>query len=308
MATQHPRDRSRNMVALLLVMVHPAAIFCAFARLRLYHVMNSGMLLRVFAAGFVLSIFAASHEKVTQFILLHLTMGHSNLDKAIGATAFAGGPYSVGASLAFFVILSFGTTAFVEEVFKLGTSTSRVLLYGVGNQYSSDAALTAGRRRQRAMSAVSLAVAGASGFATIENIVYCCRAYENSTHTFGSLAYWNMALYRLVVVATLHVICGILTGTNLARRDLIMTRSHGRDESQGMILRCAVPAILLHGSYNLMVNILHAKELQNHVHHSIILWAVGSLALAAGLYAVKLSGIALQNELRGNRREGIEFV
>ena len=148
-ATQHPRDRSRNMVALLLVMVHPAAIFCAFARLRLYHVMNSGMLLRVFAAGFVLSIFAASHEKVTQFILLHLTMGHSNLDKAIGATAFAGGPYSVGASLAFFVILSFGTTAFVEEVFKLGTSTSRVLLYGVGNQYSSDAALTAGKAKAR---------------------------------------------------------------------------------------------------------------------------------------------------------------
>jgi RsiW-degrading membrane proteinase PrsW (M82 family) len=323
----------RCALSLLAIAAHPAALYWAYARLRLSQHARAGSVRRVFAVGAVLSVFAASYEQVAQFVLAR-GLGYASSDAAIAAhsapfarAAGAGtGPMSarsVVASLAFFVSLSYGTTALVEEAFKLGASKSQPLAPDGEEEDGGGSGGGSGgsggesgrmRRRQRAMAAVTLAVAGASGFATIENVVYLigpsvALMFNGSSPGGATVSpshveyeYWNMAVYRLVVVATLHVICGVLTGANIARRDLTQTSplSGGKNlpANNVTVLWCALPAIFLHGSYNLLVNLLHAAELQSHVHHTGTLWGVGVLVLAAGLLSVKAAGDALQNELR----------
>lgn len=106
-----------------------------------------------------------------------------------------------------------------------------------------------------------------------------------------------MVVYRLVVVATLHVICGMLTGANLAQRDYIKT---GDKSGKTMLLWVAVPAILLHGSYDLLVNLLHAEEIHSRMHHPGVLWCIGGIALAAGICGCSVIAKQLRDELRGS--------
>ena len=303
-------------LSLLAIAVQPVALYWAFRRFRLSRYVRECNMLRVFAAGFFVAILAASYEQVAQFVLARM-MGFVSSDVALAAHSVSfGGPgrttvRSVAGSLTFFVLLSYGTTALVEEVLKLGASRSQTQHQYADNEDEGSRHDDRKSRRQRVMVAVSLAVAGSCGFATIENIVYLivpsvAQIFKgNSANSagdkdgmiiFSHSEYWNMVLYRIMVVATLHVICGVLTGANVARRDLMHVAHKSTEHST--VLWCAVPAVILHGSYNLMVNLLHAEELHSHAHHTVTLWGVGALALAAGLLSTKVAGDALQNELR----------
>ena len=305
--------KSRCALSLLVITIQPAALYWGFWSFRLSRYVRECSALCVFAAGFFLSIFAASYEQVAQFVLARV-MGYVSSDVALAAHSVSLGGVgrttvrSVVGSLSFFVLLSYGTTALVEEVFKLGASKSQALCQYVENEEDGNKEDNRGCRRHRAMAALILAVAGASGFATIENIVYLIGPSVaqffngniadsaggiDSTVKSSDVEYWNMALYRVIVVATLHVICGVLTGANIAHRDLV---------KRGTVLWCLAPAVILHGSYNLLINILHAKELRMHAHHTSVLWGIGVLALAAGVLFVKVAGETLQNELRASRK------
>ncbi len=273
-------DPRRNLLVLALVAVHPAVLLAAFRRLRLERFVPLDTALRVFAAGFLpAAVLAASWERVAQHAVARL-FGHDDVGAATAATSFAGGHrHSLLASCLFFLLVSYGTTSAVEEVLKLGTARS------VRAPAVTEAGHAQRRRRARSLASIILAVAGAAGFATVENLVYLAF----SPHS------WDVEplLFRIAFPASLHLLCGLLTGARLARRD------HRRGTARkGSLLRAATPAILVHGTYDLAVNVLHAAELRYHRHFWLLLWATGLLVLAAGLVATALVLDWLRADLR----------
>jgi RsiW-degrading membrane proteinase PrsW (M82 family) len=268
-----------SLFEIFLLSVHPASLLYTYHKLNCHTFVPLDSAWRVFAAGFLPgALLAASWEHTSKMLLYVL----------FGATSTVPNK-SMMSNLIFLIFMSYGTTSMVEELFKMGVARSKSVACCFNVIRRDRIKMTP---RVFSLATMILTTAGAAGFATIENIVYFgipCKLINICPKDQPIHPSIQTMLYRTLVPASLHIICGIITGVHVARRD-----HKTANRSILTILQVIMPAVLVHGTYDFCVHLV----------------AVWSAMWFVGLTTLLFSGIVLMygiHELRNDLRKPSYF-
>ena len=266
---------------LLLLTTHPAALLYLYRYLKCQTFVPLDGAVRVFAAGFLPgALLAASWEHTTKAVLSR-AFATSNEEVHFFTHR------SLLSKIMFLVLMSYGTTSLVEELFKLSVARSKSAAWCFWVRPPTDEAREQTTPRVLALATMILTTAGAAGFAMVENVVYFgipCRLIGACSPDQPHVAAETL-LFRTLVPATLHILCGIVTGVSLARREAKKQKCR----SMMSVLVVILPAVLVHGTYDLFINLFTARS---------AVWLVGMAAICMACAVLAWNIRGLRQDLR----------
>ena len=216
-----------NCFELCLLLFHPCVLLFMYYHLKLHAFVPLDSAICVFAAGFLPgTVLALSWEHVSFHVLTQL-FGDTSSSLLMG--------------FVFLFLVSYGTTALVEELFKAWTVTV---------MSKSMVPLPTLTPRALALAAMILTTSGSAGFACLENLIYFgipCKLIGVCSPMRPHVSVQTL-MFRTLVPATLHILCGVMTGVNLSRR------RQRTKTSLPFIFIIILPSVLCHGTYNLFVH------------------------------------------------------
>ena len=286
-----------NYWELFFLALHPAALLYSYHRLQCHTFVPLDSALRVFAAGFLPgALLAASWAHmstiVLSFVFDQFTVAPTDTDALTTSIA----TIKAVSNVVFLLLMSYGTTALVEELFKLGVARSKGVAWCFNVSRMSTTDRIAMTPRVFSLATMILTTSGAAGFAAVENVVYFglpCQLVGACPVDRPLHVGVQTLLYRTLVPATLHIVCGIITGVQVARRDHTTT-----NRSLFTVLKVVFPAVLVHGTYDFAVHFFSVWS---------AMWCIGAASLIVASAVLMYSLKQLRNELR-TKSGGLKVV
>jgi hypothetical protein len=307
-----------NYWELLFLALHPTALLYTYHRLQCHTFVPLDSALRVFAAGFLPgALLAASWAHmstiVLSFVFDQFTVADTEIDTLTPSIATIKAVSNVAptdtdalttsiatikavSNVVFLLLMSYGTTALVEELFKLGVARSKGVAWCFNVSRMSTTDRIAMTPRVFSLATMILTTSGAAGFAAVENVVYFglpCQLVGACPVDRPLHVGVPTLLYRTLVPATLHIVCGIITGVQVARRDHTTT-----NRSLFTVLKVVFPAVLVHGTYDFAVHFFSVWS---------AMWCIGAASLIVASAVLMYSLKQLRNELR-TKSGGLKVV
>lgn len=286
-----------NYWEFLFLTLHPAALLYTYHRLQCHKFVPLDSALRVFAAGFLPgALLAASWEHMSKrmlsFVFDQFTVTPTDTDTLTTSVA----TIKAVSNVVFLLLMSYGTTSLVEELFKFGVARSKGVAWCFNVSRMSTTDRLAMTPRVFSLATMILTTSGAAGFAAVENVVYFglpCQLVGACPVDRPLHVGVQTLLYRALIPATLHIVCGIITGVQVARRDHTTT-----NRSLFTVLKLVFPAVLVHGTYDFCVHFFSVWS---------AMWCIGVASLIMASAVLMYSLKQLRNELR-TKSGGLKVV